>query len=903
MQIVFSLAGLLIGLYLGAASGAVLGASIGALLGWCFFELGSLQDQITRLEQLLANVKTPEQPVTADPIDTPSSAPSQIVEPTPRTGWETEPASLASVASPDTGAVPQGPPSQPLKHPDRLAQVLELAKSWLTTGNVPAKVGVIVSFFGVAFLFKYAVDRQLLLLSIELRLVAVSIFGMALLTSGWRLRERLPSYALSLQGGGVGILYLTIFAAMRFYELLPAGLGFVLLIALTGFSGVLSVLQDSRALAILGAVGGFLAPFLVSIGTGNHVMLFSYYLVLNAAILGIAWFRPWRELNIIGFVFTFVIGGVWGYENYRPELFASTEPFLLAYFVFYQSVAILFANRQEPNLKGVVDGTLVFGTPVVAFALQARLVENFEYGLAISAMVVALLYAGTAVALFRARSSQFRLLVESFLALAVAFATISIPLALDARWTAAAWALEGAALVWIGVRQGRWLAKLTGPVLLVGAGIAFANFGWQDGIGLPIFNGNYLGGMLISLSALFAARYFERSSGAVGGFQHIASRTLFFWGIAWCLGTGIMEIDDRATGGYETTMFIAYLAIVTALLLLVSKQLNWRIAGATVLAYLPTLLLPATVMAINGEHPTALLGWVVWPLAFGLQYVALWTLREHFQSQIAALHALSLLAITGLAMWEVAWQIDQLTVGRVWLWVAVSLVPGIALYVARSLYKRIQWLVVQDLAPYMTAACSVLVIMQIGIIVALNTQSNGNPAPLPYIPLLNPLDIATAIALILGLRWLFTVRQTVKWMTRDDLPVGLGALAVVALATSTAALIRALHHIGDIPWDFDLLFRSVLIQSALSIYWGILGFTGMVWGARVRQRSIWLVGAGLMATVVIKLFVIDLGNTGTVERIVSFIGTGALLLIVGYFAPVPPRDSTEPFGDQQLENA
>jgi uncharacterized membrane protein len=63
----------------------------------------------------------------------------------------------------------------------------------------------------------------------------------------------------------------------------------------------------------------------------------------------------------------------------------------------------------------------------------------------------------------------------------------------------------------------------------------------------------------------------------------------------------------------------------------------------------------------------------------------------------------------------------------------------------------------------------------------------------------------------------------------------------------------------------------------------------MIGGARRQYRAAWLAGAGFMALVVVKLFLVDLGNTGTVERIVSFIGIGALLLVVGYFAPAPPR--------------
>ena len=83
------------------------------------------------------------------------------------------------------------------------------------------------------------------------------------------------------------------------------------------------------------------------------------------------------------------------------------------------------------------------------------------------------------------------------------------------------------------------------------------------------------------------------------------------------------------------------------------------------------------------------------------------------------------------------------------------------------------------------------------------------------------------------------------------------------------------------------------MQAALSIYWAVLGLTGMVLGARSGERRIWMAGAALMALVVVKLFLVDLGNTGTVERIVSFLGVGVTLLVVGYFAPAPPRQADE----------
>ena len=117
--------------------------------------------------------------------------------------------------------------------------------------------------------------------------------------------------------------------------------------------------------------------------------------------------------------------------------------------------------------------------------------------------------------------------------------------------------------------------------------------------------------------------------------------------------------------------------------------------------------------------------------------------------------------------------------------------------------------------------------------------------------------------------------------------------AACAFLLTSAAIVRTVHHATGVPWDFEALFASERVQAALSIWWGLLGFAGMIAGARRAWRGVWFAGAACMALVLLKLFLVDLGNSGTVERIVSFIGTGALLLIVGYFAPVPPRSAAE----------
>ena len=181
---------------------------------------------------------------------------------------------------------------------------------WILGGNTLVRVGVVILFFGLTFLAKFAAEH--VTVPIEMRLLGIAASGVGLLAFGWRLRAKRPGYALSLQGGGIGIFYLTIFAALRLYHLMPAVTAFALMLGIVVAAILLAVRQNSLALAMLGATGGFLAPILASTGQGSHVVLFSYYTILNIGILGVAWYRAWRPLNLLGFVFTFVIGAVWG---------------------------------------------------------------------------------------------------------------------------------------------------------------------------------------------------------------------------------------------------------------------------------------------------------------------------------------------------------------------------------------------------------------------------------------------------------------------------------------------------------------------------------------------------------------------------------------------------------------
>jgi uncharacterized membrane protein len=175
-----------------------------------------------------------------------------------------------------------------------------------------------------------------------------------------------------------------------------------------------------------------------------------------------------------------------------------------------------------------------------------------------------------------------------------------------------------------------------------------------------------------------------------------------------------------------------------------------------------------------------------------------------------------------------------------------------------------------------------------------NWESNGDPAPLPYLPFLNSLDIAQMMVFAAAVLWWRSLSAAGIEQT-SQLPVNVkwGLFGGIVFYWLNGVLLRTLHHWAGVPHDFSTMLRSALVQTSMSIFWTLLALTAMLYATRRFNRWLWLTGAALMAVVVVKLFIIDLAKVGGVERIVSFLAVGVLMLVIGYVAPVPPRQKPE----------
>ena len=895
---------------LGAAVGEGEGFVAGLLLGIAFIlwrqrdDLSNVEKRVDSLAKQLetfagAPARAPEQPAAAAPSVEPVGPVPRVVQPTTAPPPES-PAPAPEVPRADVWQAPRYEPSAFELAIDR---GIAAVKRFFTTGNIVVRIGAVVLFFGIAFLLRYAYENALL--PVELRLGGAALGGIALVATGWRLRHRADTYGLVLQGAGVGVLYLTIFAAARLYDLLPLSAAFAMLVVLVAASSMLAVVQQSQALAIFAMSGGFLAPVLTSTGQGSHVALFSYYALLNAGIFAMAWFRTWRWLNWTGFVFTFVIGAMWGNNYYKPELFRSTEPFLLLFFFYYVGVSVLFARKKGVNLRGVVDGTLVFGVPIVAFALQAALVADMPFGLAFSALGAAVVY--TLLALWLRSQGAFALLLTpSFIALGVGFATLAIPFAFDdQRFTAASWALEGAGLVWVGLRQSQLLPRIAGLLLQSAGGVAFLfEIGSEVGPRL-ILNSAYLGAAMLALAGAFTS-YQVTKSDVPARWEKLTRWFYLAWAVAWWIVGGAREIghfepwwlEPYTTNDVGEHLFDAFVALSVGLFVWLAHRLAWREILAPGFLLLPWLVFAAAMFALDGYDaaPLADLGWLGWPLGVVAIVAHLYAVplaprtsggRESFGRITHLWHAGAWWFTTILVTWILWHAVDSAAIADVWadvLWGAIPIAVVAWLHRNRD---ALRWPIVVHRASYATWGVAPVAVYLLVWLLAIGATA-GDPAPLPYLPVVNPIDLVSLAILLVIFVWARGIGGAGS-LTTVHLVIGGVAFLWLNLAAA-----RAVHFWGNVSYPLDVVVGSDAFQTTATILWTLTALVLMGVGTRLGRRASWITGAGLLGLVIVKLFTLDLGNLDVIARIVSFISVGVLMLLIGYFAPLPPRVVSEP---------
>jgi uncharacterized membrane protein len=419
----------------------------------------------------------------------------------------------------------------------------------------------------------------------------------------------------------------------------------------------------------------------------------------------------------------------------------------------------------------------------------------------------------------------------------------------------------------------------------------------------PLAHGGFWTPLVLGLAAMIGAWRLQLGNHA-SAFDALSlqrlSEVLLVWGAGWWALAWVSEVLRFAPLNLQATLLLLVAALSVALWTLLSLRLKWPALGL-----LCTLLIPAAGLVLLAAwharyHPAANVGWLAWALVFVVHFFSLRRLAPMLPARaLSTAHVLGCWLLIGVLALELRYGLLLLSEQyNAWRWLGWAILPSLYLLLAAA-PRNWPWPVAAFPREYRLYAAAPLAVLMLAWFWLANGVSDGNAEPLPYVPLINPLELGLLFALFGVYVW---SRHAVTQfaLRKDYAEYATQLVAGVSLfAFCTALVTRAAHHWAGIPFELDLLLESMLVQAGLSIVWTLMALGLMIGGHLRHRREVWLIGAALIALVVAKLVFVELSNRGGLARIVSFIGVGVLLLVVGYFAPLPPkRVEAEPAADK-----
>lgn len=314
--------------------------------------------------------------------------------------------------------------------------------------NLINKIGILILVLGISFFVKYAIDKDWIN---EPARVGIGILaGSLVMAIAHKLKKNFAAFSSVLVAGAISIFYFTIAIAFHEYQLFSQTVAFAIMIVITAFSVLVSISYNRQELAVLSYIGGFAVPFMISTGSGNYVVLFSYIAILNIGLLAIAYFKKWKVVTILSFILTSIFFSSW----YTTELYDNKLPHLgallfatLFYFIF--SIVIVLNNLRNKGVFSMIEyGILVVNT-FLFFGLGLGIIHNWGTNFkGMFTLLLALYNLVYAIILYRKFGLE-KNAIYLLIGLVLTFVTLTIPIQFEGNQITMFWAAEAVLLFWL----------------------------------------------------------------------------------------------------------------------------------------------------------------------------------------------------------------------------------------------------------------------------------------------------------------------------------------------------------------------------------------------------------------------------------------------------------------------
>ncbi|MEP7110372.1 MAG: DUF2339 domain-containing protein [Ferruginibacter sp.] len=616
----------------------------------------SLKKELLELNEAAKNIPAKEEPVkpTDDSVVqwrpyTPPAIAASVVLPAHSVSipLEEKEAIPASAITPIEEDQTTGLPAEPVKQFTPSTPVESWLEKWLRNNpdlekfigeNLINKIGIAVLVLGIAFFVKYAIDQDWIK---EAGRVSIGIgCGIVLTGLAHYLRYTYRSFSSVLAGGGIAVFYFTIAFAFHEYQLFSQTMAFVIMIVITLFAVILSLLYNKMELAVIAAIGGFITPFLVSSGSGNYIVLFTYLLILNLGMLALAWFKKWQAITVIALFFTCCIYGGWLVQNtaFGDEfpLYKNSLVFATAFYILFLGMSMIHNIRTRQPFKAFDFSILM----LITFSYYAAGMANLHYwndGAYQGLFTIALAVVNFCLAgYFYKTNKGDRNLLYLLIGLTLTFISLAAPVQLHGHTITLFWSAEFVLLYWLHQRSGIPIFKYSSVIILTGMMISLL-MDWEKsndpgGPHLTVIFKN-LQGFITNIGAVLAFVFYavllrkeQNTAVYIAGIKNKVARTVMIMIAAiilylTCLfGANLYFYNDRYLDVPNTWhQLISYL--FTALLLWIIQRyrlsvkilLQVLLIGGCVGMYL--LSIPYVIHLRNGvlqdQYPSIQL-WVHW---------------------------------------------------------------------------------------------------------------------------------------------------------------------------------------------------------------------------------------------------------------------------------------------------